>query len=272
MMNRKLMAVPLGIAALAAGGTTAAPIIAVAGASTVVGNPSQQNVQSNTNSQIGQQTNGGGIVVGNQTQVGSNTSQNDQQSGQTVGAAGGGTLVGSSNQGNSQGTVVIQSGSQSDGSSTGTVVGNVSQGAKNLDTTTQNTAAGSGQNALFKTIVGSPTQSNAQYAGASQGISQLDPGVLVGNLSQGGLSANGRFVQGPATNGILAVQNQTQTIGSTAAGGATIVGNPAQSNSQVTNEPQYIGQVGASGTVVGMTTQNQENTASNTNTYTGLIV
>ena len=247
MFNHKLVAVPLGIAALAVGGS-------VAYGDTIVGNPTQQSTQANTNSQIGQQTAGGGIVVGNIDTHADNDASNSQTSTQAAGD-GTGTLVGTSSQGNTQGIVEIQSATQTGGSNNGTVVGSEEQTAFN---TVDDNSQSSTQNAAFVTIVGSPVQGNNQYAGASQGVSELDPGVIVGDVDQ------------HAGNRVDADQTAHQTVG--AGSGGVVVGSPAQTNAQTTNEPQFIGQVGSSGTVVGSTDQTQHNNATNSNSYTGVIL
>jgi hypothetical protein len=258
MSRFRLLAAPLGLAALGVGGAVAnAQIVAPPPPARViiVGNPQQLNSQANTGSQNAIQQSGGGVDVGATIQGGTNSVANGQGQAQTIGnGAAGSTHVGTSNQQNTQGVVEQQSQVQLAGSNSGTVVGSETQVAANSASTGQS----GGQAEAFVTIVGSPIQGNVQYQGASQGVQQTDPGVIVGALVQA------------AGNGVGAAQANAQAVGSTAA--AVVVGSPLQANSQNMVEPQFIGQLGATGTIVGNTTQTQANAAANTTTSAAIIL
>jgi hypothetical protein len=222
-MRQRLIGVSICIAAIAGGA-------AVASADNVVGNTNQNNSGANTGSQMGIQSQGGGIVVGDQTQLARNTVANTNPSTQTVGAGAGSNMVGNATQANTQGNVEAQAVTQN--SNGGTNSGTTFQGAVNAGsyTGTNNQAVSFGG-----AIVGNPLQTNLQYDGASQGVIQ-DPTIvdadLIACLGSGNVcqSAENDYT-GPLVN--------FQTTG---AASTVLVGNPGQANSQNTVVPQYIGQ------------------------------
>jgi hypothetical protein len=135
MLNRKLIALTLAAASMSVGTTGAF-------ASTIVGNPSQDNSQNTTTAQGANQNAGGtGVVVGPTTQVGLNANNGTQGNVQAIGSPipGGSTLVGNPSQKNSQGAATTQQVNQAAGG--GVVIGPTTQVQANLNTTTQGSVA-----------------------------------------------------------------------------------------------------------------------------------
>jgi hypothetical protein len=249
--HRTLLAVSTSAVALAA--------LPAAGLADIIsGTPTQQSSVSNTNSQIGQQVQGGGVVVGDQTQSAANTSSGTSPSSQTIGGGSSPMLVGGASQKNSQGNVAIQSLTQNTngGTNSGTTFSLGLNAASNTASNAQTIDGAAGE-----TIIGDPTQENSQYGGASQGIEQ-DPLILLA----GGCPA-GEVCQG-ANNENAGMLVNAQTIG----GGGTVVGNPGQANSQVANVPQFITQSFLASPNTSNVTQELVNENAATSTSTQLIL
>lgn len=257
MLHPRVIALGLVGASTLAFGVTAAQ------ASVTVGSPTQASKQSVTTGQVGSQTVGGGVVVGDTTQSGSNSSSTHLGNAQAAGTGSGAVLVGSPSQENSQSGGTSQTLGQSSGKS-GVHVGATTQTGSNSSSSTADnlqaagSAVGIGGDASAL-VLGNPSQTNSQALGTSQTISQASggsgvsvPGVTVSGT--GGVIVGG--VTQSASNSSSSTAVNGQAVGSALAGfggsdNAVLVGSPLQSSNQPNGTSQVIGQNASGGVIVG---------------------